>query len=132
MEADLSKRTADHGFVPGDPACGWDRQCSVIVPVIECGEIVGAHCGRPPEDHAIWASARAKDSAMTIAAPCRCGWTGDGPHLCHRCGQRPGTRRFICRPVSVAGAQMKLGAHETCGCDECVEEFRVVTEERKP
>jgi hypothetical protein len=68
-----------------------------------------------------------------MTALCRCGWTGDGPHLCHRCGRRPGTRRFICRPVALSGAQLKFGAHETFGCDECVKEFAELLEkERKP
>jgi hypothetical protein len=33
--------------------------------------------------------------------PCRCGWTGEGVHLCH------------------GGVQMKVGAYRTWGCDAC-------------
>lgn len=41
----------DHAFSPGDPACGWELQCSVSAPVREAGQWVRAHCGHPPEKH---------------------------------------------------------------------------------
>ncbi len=41
----------DHCFVPGDPNYGWERQCSVKVPMKEAGQMVTTHCGYPPENH---------------------------------------------------------------------------------
>jgi len=58
---------------------------------------------------------------------CRCGWDGTGDHLCHRCGVRPGTRRFQAYVTALAGAQMKFGARETHGCDQCWAEFQSLT-----
>ena len=66
--AALEEAQPDHAFVPGDPACGWERQCAVVVPVTECGRVVGAHCGLPPEAHALWASARDEEAAAIRAA----------------------------------------------------------------
>lgn len=40
-----------HLFKPGDASYGWEKQCSVVVPTQEAGEIVGAHCGAPVEEH---------------------------------------------------------------------------------
>lgn len=40
-----------HEFRPGDPAYGWERQCSALHPVREAGQWVDAHCGYPPEEH---------------------------------------------------------------------------------
>lgn len=44
-------RITSHFFKPGDASYGWARQCSVTVPVVEAGQVVGAHCGGHPEDH---------------------------------------------------------------------------------
>lgn len=41
----------DHTFIPGDRSYGWERQCSVYMPVREGGRWVSAHCGAPPEEH---------------------------------------------------------------------------------
>lgn len=52
---------------------------------------------------------------------CRCGWSGKGDHLCHRCGKKPGTSRFYppTMKFSLAGAQLKFSVLETWGCDDC-------------
>lgn len=56
---------------------------------------------------------------------CRCGWDGAGDHPCHRCHQRPGTSRLYNPHITcLAGVQMKLGAYETWGCDECWSAFK--------
>lgn len=57
---------------------------------------------------------------------CRCGWSGRGDHLCHRCGKVPGTPRFYVPSMrfSLAGAQMKVSAKDTTACDTCWEEFQ--------
>lgn len=60
---------------------------------------------------------------MTTNPTCRCGFTGVGDHLCHRCGKRPGSTRYVSYPCSLAGMQTKFGARETHGCDECWKEF---------
>lgn len=57
-------------------------------------------------------------------AKCRCGWTGEGEHLCHRCGIRPGKLRLRAYVTLLAGVQMKLGARETFRCDECWAEYQ--------
>ena len=56
---------------------------------------------------------------------CHCGWTGDGNHLCHRCGKVPGKDRFYSPglPFSLAGAQPKFSVCKTFGCDACWIEF---------
>lgn len=59
---------------------------------------------------------------------CRCGYTGEGDHLCHRCHIKPGSRRFVAYPTALAGAQPKLGAYETNACDECWAQY---TQQRK-
>ena len=41
----------DHLFVSGNPAYGWERQCSAKVAVVEQGQVVGVCCGYPPEEH---------------------------------------------------------------------------------
>jgi len=58
-------------------------------------------------------------------AKCRCGWNGISNHLCHRCGQHPGTQRFYLPTMrfSLAGAQLKFSMTETWGCDLCWAEF---------
>jgi len=59
--------------------------------------------------------------------PCRCGHAGDGPHPCH--WALDGKTPYTCRApatmrlagshfASLAGAQMKVVAHETWACDE--------------
>lgn len=55
---------------------------------------------------------------------CRCGFTGDGVHLCHRCGKKEGTSKFIAYPTCLAGVQSKLGAYETFGCDDCWKQYK--------
>lgn len=62
---------------------------------------------------------------------CRCGWNGEGEHLCHRCGKQPGQRRLIAYVASLAGTQPKLGAYETWGCEPCFEEYRRALEGSK-
>lgn len=63
-----------------------------------------------------------------MAAACRCGHSGDGPHPCHFNGytcRAPATSRFIATPgTSLAGMQMKVGAYETFACDECWEKYK--------
>jgi hypothetical protein len=66
LKTPSSPKVRDHGFIPGDPEYGWYRQCSVIVPVREAGQWVGAHCGYPPEEHLIWASARDQEAASKM------------------------------------------------------------------
>lgn len=57
---------------------------------------------------------------------CRCGWSGEGDHLCHRCHKVPGVRRFYYdgHPFSLAGAMPKFSVNETWGCDACWEAFQ--------
>jgi hypothetical protein len=63
--------------------------------------------------------------------PCRCGYTGTGPHRCHagrpdpltgedgsRWCERDGVERFVAAPVALAGMQAKLGAMLGCYCEE--------------
>lgn len=56
--------------------------------------------------------------------PCRCGRQTADSHPCHYGGYtcpNEGTRRLYVDPrmrFSLAGAQMKLSAHETVACDE--------------
>lgn len=54
---------------------------------------------------------------------CRCGWDGNGEHLCHRCHKKPGAIRFLTHLTCLSGAQMKLGARDTHACDACWTEF---------
>lgn len=65
---------------------------------------------------------------------CRCGWNGTGDHLCHRCGKRPGARRFYVPSMkfSLAGNQLKFSAKETIGCDPCWAEFQQLLEKERP
>lgn len=60
-----------------------------------------------------------------MSEQCRCGWNGEGEHLCHRCGKRAGTRRFYTPSpnYSLAGYQVKASVLETIGCDECWQSF---------
>lgn len=62
---------------------------------------------------------------------CRCGWSGEGDHLCHRCGKVPGSRRFYPPTLkfSLAGAQPKFSVRETWGCDACWKEFEVLAKQ---
>lgn len=58
--------------------------------------------------------------------PCRCGWSGDGQHLCHRCGVRAGVPRYVVTPgTSLAGMRPKVGVYQTIGCDDCWNIFKV-------
>lgn len=51
---------------------------------------------------------------------CRCGWSGEGDHPCHRCHVSPGTRRLYSpRAVALAGVQLKFEVSETNACDPC-------------
>lgn len=61
---------------------------------------------------------------------CRCGWNGEGEHLCHRCGTRPGSLRFLPSTLrfSLAGAQLKFLVRDTWGCDECWADFKTLLE----
>lgn len=62
---------------------------------------------------------------------CRCGWSGEGDHLCHRCGKRAGSLRFYnATAVALAGAQLKFQVSDTWGCDECWEAFKKQQEEK--
>lgn len=63
---------------------------------------------------------------------CRCGYNGDGEHLCHRCGEKPGTRRFYMphKKFSLAGMQQKFSVKETYGCDKCWAEFKILLKEQ--
>lgn len=67
--------------------------------------------------------------------PCRCGYTGEGPHPCrgkeYRC-KKPATSRFVAQPTCLAGAQMKLQAYETWACDECWAEFQEALKKVSP
>lgn len=65
--------------------------------------------------------------------PCRCGWDGQGDHLCHRCREASGTRRFYVPRwrFSLAGVQMKVSAVGTIACDACWHEFSKLLEERR-
>ena len=63
---------------------------------------------------------------------CRCGWDGEGAHLCHRCHERPGERRYYIPTwlFSLAGAQMKASAVDTIACDACWKEFAQILARR--
>jgi hypothetical protein len=55
--------------------------------------------------------------------------TIEASETCHRCGVRPGTRRFYapdpCHPYAhVAGQTLKFSMKETVGCDECWAAFQ--------
>jgi len=63
---------------------------------------------------------------------CRCGFSGEGPHGCHkyqpdgsRCG-KPASQRFyhLGPPASLAGMQLKFSVQETWACDEHWEEYQ--------
>jgi hypothetical protein len=54
---------------------------------------------------------------------CRCGYSGMGDHLCHRCGKVPGTLRLRTYIACLAGVQTKFGARSTWGCDNCWKEY---------
>ena len=64
---------------------------------------------------------------MNMSNPmCRCGWDGKGVHLCHRCGKKPGSERFVATgPASLAGVQVKFSAYKTWGCEECWKEYAI-------
>jgi hypothetical protein len=62
--------------------------------------------------------------------PCRCGYTGDGPHPCHAdgyaCGKPAQARYYDPNPGqwSLAGMQLKLSVTETWACDGCWDAFK--------
>ena len=59
---------------------------------------------------------------------CRCGYNGEGPHLCHgkaHTCRKPASQRFYNPHITaLAGMQMKFGLHDTWACDECWEWFK--------
>jgi hypothetical protein len=65
-----------------------------------------------------------------MAASCRCGHSGEGPHPCHFAGyscRAPASARFVAVPgASLAGVQMKVSAYETFACDECWEKYKAM------
>ena len=66
---------------------------------------------------------------------CRCGWTGEGHHLCHRCHAKPGTTKFYAPSMafSLAGAQLKFSMTNTNACEPCWTEFeKLLAAQRRP
>ena len=111
-EGATPKGKINHLFVPGDPAHGWELQCSVKVRVREDGQWVGACCGAPPEAHlptsdpnhtetcVAWTKGEGCDCYLSRATTAEAGaWKGQGVCPIHDLHLSRETQNCTCAPA---------------------------------